>query len=70
MAMPEIRYYEVEQTRMIKVQANNELDAAAVAIASFDTDGKIDVLAFSDNRQGRTLGQIVVTNVNISREKL
>lgn len=68
--MPEIRYYEVEQTRMIKVQANNELDAAAVAIASFDTDGKIDVLAFSDNRQGRTLGQIVVTNVNISREKL
>lgn len=65
--MPEIRYYEVEQTRTVKVQANNEVDAAMIATEAFD--GDLAQVNFPDGRVARVLGDIVVTNININRER-
>lgn len=68
--MPEIRYYEVEQTRIVKVRANNEGDALAVATQAFNTNSQTDLMRFPDHREGATVGEILITNVNISREYL
>lgn len=66
--MPEIRYYEVEQTRKVKVWANNEVDALTVASASFSTNEKVERTEFPGGRQGGTLGDVVITEVNVTRE--
>lgn len=67
--VPEVRYYEVEQTRCVKVAANNEIDALVVANQAFATNSQTDLVRFPGDRRGATVGDIEVTNVNITREQ-
>lgn len=67
--MPKIQYYEVEQTRSVRVAASNEIDALAVASHAFATNSQTDLVRFPGDRQGATVGDIEVTNINISREE-
>lgn len=65
--MPEIRYYEVEQTRTVKVRANNEVDAVTVATALFDDN--VEEIWYPDGRVASAIGRIEVTQVYITRER-
>jgi hypothetical protein len=61
--MPEIRYYEVEQTRTVKVAANNEESALRIANDAFDGNSE---KAIDD--WGHALGDVSITDVHIKRE--
>lgn len=66
--MPEIKYYEVEQTRTVKVWANDEVAAAQLAAHMFFTNQGVEHVN-QPNVAGAVLGNITITNVNISREQ-
>jgi hypothetical protein len=66
--MPEIKYYEIEQSRVVMVAANNEVDALAIATKAFATNNSVASGEESGEPWGHTLGNIEVTNVTISRE--
>ena len=61
--VPPIKYYEVEQTRIVKVAANDEQGALAVANEAFkeNASGERD-------SWGHSIGRVEVTNINITRE--
>lgn len=69
--MPEIQYYEVEQTRTVKVTANSAAEAATIASEGFDK-GFVDYKAGTESSDpeiwGRTIGEITVTNLNVRKE--
>lgn len=67
--MPAVIYYEVTQTRAIKVAANNEVDALAMATAAFASNGQHNIMQFTDDRQARTLGSIEVVDAHITKER-
>lgn len=60
--MPPVRYYEVEQTRVVNVSAYDEIDAAVIAKAAFDGQPKPDGVF------GNTLGAVEVNTLHISKE--
>lgn len=65
--MPEIRYYEVEQVRSVKVAANTEADALAVAEEAFRTNSKTDLIRFPGNRSAAALDVPQIETVHIRR---
>lgn len=68
--MPAIKYYEVEQTRTVKVAANSIVDATRVAAEAFDAaDNNKDKLATApDGIFGEVLGTVEVTRLDVSKE--
>jgi hypothetical protein len=63
--MPEIRYYEVEQTRTVKVATNNEESALRIANDAFD--GNVERVI---DDWGRALGDVSIIDVRIKREHI
>jgi hypothetical protein len=64
--MPQPRYYTIEQTRSVKVTANDEEVALALANEAFGiqrSEGKFD-------GWGHTLGRVEVTHVDITQENI
>lgn len=67
--MPPIKYYEVEQTRTVKVSARNESEAGVIA-TEFLTNGESAVLAaLKTTLQGAPLGNVEVTDLTIRKER-
>lgn len=67
--MPPRKYYEVEQTRVVKVAARNESEAGAIA-TEFLTNGESATLAaMKTTLQGEPLGRIEVTDLTIRQER-
>jgi hypothetical protein len=68
--MPEIKHYEVEQIRRVKVQANNVVDAARIAAAAFDNgqNSGNGVINGPEGIWGNTSSKIEVTNLNVFKE--
>lgn len=65
--MPAVKYYEIEQTRTVKVAAANPAEAAYVASAEFAKEQPQDS-SLPTELQGRVIGNIEVTNLTISKE--
>lgn len=63
--MPEVRYYEVEQTRVVKVAANDEAGALAVATQAFETANTVEQI----DSWGHSVGAVQVTDVTIRKER-
>jgi hypothetical protein len=63
--MPEVRYYEVEQTRTVKVAANNEESALRIANDAFD--GNVERVI---DDWGHALGDVSIIDVRIKRERI
>jgi sortase (surface protein transpeptidase) len=62
--MPETKYYTIKQTRVVKVTANDEQGALAIANQAFGTgesEEKID-------DWGHVLGRVEVTSIEITRD--
>lgn len=68
--MPEIKYYEVEETRTVKVQANSAVDASRIAAAAFANGQNSDngTVRGPEDVWGNTIGRIEITNLNVSKE--
>jgi hypothetical protein len=68
--MPAIKYYEVEQTRTIKVSANSIVDAIRVAAEAFDAPkNNEDRLATApDGIFGNVHGYVEVTRLDVTKE--
>lgn len=66
--MPQVEYYEVRQTRVVKVRANTIADAAVVGMRAFDTNGPVEHMHFEQDRVGSTSGDIVTIDLDISKE--
>lgn len=58
--MPVNKYYEVEQTRTVKIRANSAIEAANMANAVFEKG--------PEAAQDHILGQIEVTRLDISKD--
>lgn len=67
--MPEIKYYEVEQTRTVKVQARNESEAGAIATEFFTNGESATLEAMKTALRGAPLGNIEVTDLTIRKER-
>lgn len=63
--MPEVKYYEVEQLRVVTVRANNEVDAANMATEAFEND--LEEIKYPDGRQARIFGKIEVIDLHIRK---
>lgn len=67
--MPQIRYYEVSQTRKVKVSANNPTDAVRIADEAFtngqDANGNI---TSPDGVWGNTTSRVRVSDVSCYEE--
>jgi hypothetical protein len=67
--MPAVHYYEVEQIRKIKVQANSAADAARLASDKFNEGQDIDEPSEGTvDAWGQTLGKIEIVNLNVTKE--
>lgn len=66
--MPAVKYYEVEQTRTVKVWANSATEAALVADDAFAKARSEDVSPLPEELQGRVIGLIEVTRLDITKE--
>lgn len=68
--MPAIKYYEVEQTRTVKVAANSIVDATRVATEAFDAPkNNEDRLATApDGIFGTVHGYVEVTRLDVTKE--
>lgn len=62
--MPEIVYYEVEQTRVVRVAANDERSALDIANVAFGHNSATEIV----DRRGHSIGRVKVKSVYISRE--
>jgi hypothetical protein len=65
--MSPVKYYEVEQTRTVKVWANSPEEAIYIASAEFAKEQPQDGVLPSD-LQGRVVGNIEITNINATKE--
>jgi len=65
--MPPAKYYEVEQTRTVKIWANTAAEAAYIATAEFAKAQDTEV-TLPTELQGRAIGNIEVTRLDISKE--
>lgn len=65
--MPEIRYYEVEQTRVVRVRAGSLVNAVRIASVAFDrgqtSDGRVLVTDELSGVSGDTITLIKETDL-------
>lgn len=72
--MPEVRYYTVKQTRMVRVRANNTIDAAAIGKSAFedgqDANGSIKRNKMPYAMYGDTVSHVVETGLETTLERM
>jgi len=61
------KYYEVEQTRTVKVWASTAAEAAYIATSEF-AKAQDSETTLPNELQGRVIGNIEVTRLDISKE--
>lgn len=71
--MPEIKYYTVKQTRMVRVRANNAMDATLIAKVAFekgqDANGLIDPAMLPFPIYGNTTSGVQETGLDTELER-
>lgn len=68
--MPEIKYFKVNQTRSVRVTANNIVDAIRLATAAFENGQNSDyaVVLGPDGVWGNTNTKVEVTDISAYKE--
>lgn len=71
--MPEIKYFEVTQTRVVHVQANRHADAAVIAEAAFEhgqnSDNGIKIEKAPVGIWGNTTSKITTVDLTVELER-
>lgn len=66
--MPAARYYEVTQTRVVRVRASSPTDAILIANREFAKEMKNQDIVPEQELQGATTSEVEITSVDVRKE--